>query len=455
MRRPGPPRLSAQRKSGGAVRLPDLDGFETSSGLRVVVAPRGTLPLVSLHLVLRAGSSTDPPRKQGLADFTAGLLRRGTRRRDANEINESVEFHGASLACGAEEDTLSVRITAPSERLGIMLEIMGELVREPSFPAHEVASARNRLLAQIANDRDDPALLAERAMLRVLWGDHPYGHDIVGTARDVATFTRRDAMKFHRSRFGPRISLLVVVGWADPLEVRRCAQRAFARWREGPTEPPAISRPIGIAMSGRVLVVDKPDQTQSQVRMGAMAFPKGDPDFFPATVMNTVLGGGFTSRLVQEIRVNRGLSYGAGSGFDRLMAGGSFILSTFTQNKTTREIIDVALAEVRRMRRTGPSVEEVKAAKKYLAGLFPMRLETNESVASAIAEMRVYDLGDDWVERFVPRVSTVTAPMAAKMARKYLFDRPPAMVIVGKAAAIKKQLAGVGPLKVVQASEIE
>jgi zinc protease len=450
---PHDPSRSPQAERTATVRLPAVHPSVTPGGLKILIAQRGPLPLASIHLVLRAGSSSDPRGKRGLADFVAGLLRRGTRRRSADEINEEIEFYGARLSCGVDEDTLSLRVTTPSEHLGTMLQIVSELVREPSFPTSEVDAARDRLLAQLANDLDDPALLADRALLRALWGDHPYGHDVVGTARDASSFVRRDAVEFHRSRFGPKVALMIIVGWVDPAQARRLAERTFAAWSGGPRDPPQIPAAEAPAVTG-LLLVDKPEQTQSQLRMGGKGFPKAHPDLFPATVMNTALGGGFTSRLVQEIRVKRGLSYGVSSGFERLMAGGAFTVSTFTKTESTRQILEVALREVRKMRQYGPTAEEVKAAKTYLGGLYPMRFETNESVAAAIAEIRVYGLGDDWVQRFVPRIAAVTRPMAAQIARKYLFDRIPALVVVGNAAVVRKQLAGLGTPRVLKAAEL-
>ncbi len=437
------------------VRLPDLKEFDTSGGLKVMFAERGPLPLITLQLSFPAGSAADPRRKQGLADFTASLLRRGTRKRDADQINEAVEFCGASLSCGADEDFLSARITSPSEHLRPMLELLAELVRWPSFPKKEVDSARRRLLAQLANELDDPGLLADRALLRALWDSHPYGHDVVGTARDVRGFTRGDAVAFHRALLGPKVALLVIVGHGDAPEVRALTERFFGDWSGGPDVGPKIPPTQHPVMTGRVLLVDKPEQTQSQVRIGGPGFPKGSPDVFAASLMNTVLGGSFTSRLMEAIRVNRGLSYGVSSSFDRLMAGGWFTVSTFTKTETTREIIDVALFELQRMRRGGPTASELDAAKMYLGGLFPLRFETNDAVAAAIAEIRLYELGDDWVERYRERLIEVTVEQARQIAKKYLLSEPPALVLVGNAAAVKKQLGGLGPIKVMKAPELE
>src|SRR5262249_55718396 len=301
---------------------------------------------------------------------------------------EAVEFCGASLSCGAEEDFLSVRINAPSEHLRPMLEILAEVVRWPSFPQKEVESARTRLLAQLAHDLDDGGVVGERALLRALWDDHPYGHDVVGTAKHVRTFTRRDAIAFHRSMFGPGVGLLVIAGKGEAKQVKAVAERVFGDWQGGAGKAPAGPPRQPPVMSGGTLLVDKPEQTQSQIRIGGRGMQRGSDDVFAASLMNTALGGSFTSRLVEAIRVNRGLSYGVNSGFDRLMTAGSFAVSTFTKTETTRATIDLCLLELEKMRRKGPTAEELDAAKKYLAGLFPLRFETNEAVAAALAEIR-------------------------------------------------------------------
>jgi zinc protease len=202
------------------------------------------------------------------------------------------------------------------------------------------------------------------------------------------------------------------------------------------------------AGAGRVLLIDKPDQTQSQVRIGGLALRRGAPEWIPAVVMNTALGGGFTSRLVNEIRVKRGLSYGAGSGFDGMLAGGSFVVSTFTKTESTSEIIRVATEELRKMREKGPTAAELSRAQTYMAGLYPLRLETNESVAGALAETRLYSLGDDWVAKYRERVRAVTRAEAASAARKWLPADDPAMVVVAKAAEVEAQLRAWGSVEV-------
>jgi zinc protease len=438
----------------GALMLPALHESTTSSGLKVLAAERGPLPLVAMRLVVRAGSAVDPKDKHGLADFTARLMRRGTHKRSADEIDEAIEFVGASFSVGSNEDLLSFFVTTPAEHFPAMIGLLGEMLREPSFPEREVELARERTLAGFANDLDDPSTIADRAFTRALWGEHPYGHDIGGSSAHVRTFTREDLVRFHGERLGPKVALLSVVGAVDPRRVLDEAEKAFAGWTGGPDAAPQLSAMAKMA-SGRILLVDKPDQTQTQVRIGGPGFRMGHPDYFPSAAMNNVLGGGFTSRLVNEVRVERGLTYGISSYFDMLNVGGMFAISTFTQTERTREMLDVTLAEVAKVREGGISAAELKKAQRYLAGLYPLRTETNESVASVISDIRVHALGDDWVEKFRERLYTVKPRQTQEVAAKYLFPNPPLIVLLGKASAVKKQLKGLGTVKVVPASDYE
>ncbi|MDY7231456.1 M16 family metallopeptidase [Hyalangium rubrum] len=450
------PKTKDKSAASRPLKLPTATETTTSTGLQVMAAERGPLPLVAMRLVLRAGSATDPKDKQGLADFTVRLLRRGTERMSADAIDEAIEFVGASLAAGVSEDLMSLYVTTPAEHFPAMLSVLGQLVREPIFPEKEVELARERSLAQFANDLDDPSTIADRAFTQELWGDHPYGHDVGGTASHVRTFTREDVVRFHRERIGPKGALLVVVGAVKPEVVAAEAEKAFGGWTQ-PEQLELLTVPPleRLAQAGRILLIDKPDQSQSQVRIGGPGYRIGHPDYFAATAMNIALGGGFTSRLVNAVRVERGLSYSVGSYFDTMSAGGIFAISTFTKTASTREIIDVSLGEVGKVRKGGITPRELKTAQTYLAGLYPLRTETSESVASVLADIRVHGLGDDWVEQFRDRLRAVTPKQVKTVAAKYLYPQAPTMVLLGKASEVKKQLKGLGPVTVVPVSEYE
>jgi zinc protease len=241
-----------------ALTLPAIHESTTSSGLKVLAAERGPLPLVAARLVIRAGSSTDPKDKHGLADFTARLMRRGTAKLSPDEIDETIEFVGASFSVGANEDLLSFFVVTPAEHFPAMLSMLGQIVREPAFPEREFDMARQRALAGFANDLDDPSVIADRAFTRALWGEHPYGHDVGGSSPHVLSFQREDVVRFHRERMGPRVALLTVVGAVSPTQVREEAEKAFAGWTGGP-ESLAELPPGDKVATGRVLLVDKPE----------------------------------------------------------------------------------------------------------------------------------------------------------------------------------------------------
>lgn len=438
------------------IRLPPVHETRTSTGLTVLTSPRGPLPLVAMRLNILGGSAADPVGQEGLSDFTISLCRRGTQRMNADQINEAVEFVGASLGMGAAEDYLTVALSTPAEHVGPMMDVLAQVVAEPSFPEDELHSAKERTLAQLANDLDNPGHLAERAITRALWGNHPYGHDITGWARSVKGFSLGDVQAFHRQRFGPRIAFLSVVGAVDPEEIAALAERSFARWTGGPESSPDVPGRDRAERAGQVIVLDKPDQTQTQVRIAGMAFPKAHPDFLPSHVANAVLGGGFTSRLVDEIRVNRGLSYSASSYFDPLRRAGTFHVGTFTKTESTREVLDVALREVEKMRRKGPTPAELAKAQTYLCGLFPLRLEANEQIAGGILDMRVNELGDDWLSRYRGRVMAVTREKAAEVAaRWFLPDGGRTIALVGRAEEVVKQVEGLGEIQVWKAADLE
>jgi zinc protease len=447
----------AQRRmvrSAAADRGLELHRFETGGGLPVTVARRGRVPLVAVRLVLASGAAADPRGKEGLADFTMRLLRRGTAHRDAHALDEAIEFVGASLGLFAGEDQVALALTTPAEHLPAMLQVLSELVRVPTFPEEEVHTERERTLGQFANDIDDPSLLADRALIRTAWAGHPYGHDVSGTRASLGRFGREDPVRFHADYFGPRPGRLFVVGAVDPDLVAARVEDAFGSWVGGPAQGVEVPPPAGIGSAGRVVVVDRPEQTQSQVRIVGPAYRRGAAVQFAAQVVNVTLGAGFTSRLVREVRVKRGLSYGVGSSFDTLRAGGLFSVSSFTKVETTGELLSVMREEVERMRQRGPTQAEVEKAQRYLTGLFPLRTETNESLAAVLADMALYGLGDDWLEMYRDRVRAVTRAEAREAAARYCFPEPPLTVAVGPAGKLRPQLERFGPVEVLSADDV-
>ena len=437
------------------LRLPPHEVRTLSNGLTVHVVTRHSLPLVAVRLVARAGSAFDLPGQRGVADFASRLLRRGAAGLSADEISETVELVGAAIGGYANEENVVVSLSTPSKHLDAMLGVMAQLVLEPDFPDAEVELARRRTLAQLANELDDPGTLADRAQSRAVWGQHPYAFESSGGKADVERITREQLKTFHAQRLGPKVSHLYVVGDVDVDHVTAVVERVLGGWGSGPAFAPEVPAWTGLEKPGELVIVDKPEQTQVQMRIGAAGVKRGHPDHFPIIAMNAVLGGGFTSRLVTEIRVKRGLSYGAGSSFDMLSAGGCFTVSSFTRTENITTLLDVALGEVERMRAKGPAAKELSTVQRYICGLYPGRLETNEAVAGAIADVVHYGLPEDWIASYREHIAEVTVKQAAEAAKKHLFTSDRVITLVGNAEALKPLVSRYGPITVLRPAELE
>jgi zinc protease len=438
------------------LKVPRQLNSTLSNGMQITLVPRGPLPLVSVRLVVRAGAAFDPVDRKGVADFAARLLRRGAGGKTADEISEAVEFVGASISGWASEDAWGVALNTPARHLAAMLPIFGSLILEPDFPEPEVELLRRRTLAQITNELDDPGALADRALLRAVWNGHPYGHEVSGSMAAIRTVQRTDLSTYVKTRVGPGISHLFLVGDVAPDAVLPMIEKIFGGWRAGPSAPLELPAWPGAALRGQVVIVDKPEQTQVQLRIGSRGVRRGHPDHFPLAVMSTVLGGGFTSRLVTEIRVKRGLSYGAGCHFDMLASAGAFTVSSFTKNETIEQLIKIALAEVAKMRARGPTPKEVATVQRYISGLYPARLETNDAIAGALSDVAFYGLPDDWISQYRERICAVTPRQATEAARAHLFDKgEEVVVLVGNAALLQPKVAKLGPVSVWKPSQLE
>jgi zinc protease len=434
------------------IALPPIHRETLPSGLRVVIAERAGVPLAAVRLVLRGGAALDPPARSGLAHLVAITSRRGTRRRTGPEIDLAVESLGAELGAGVDEDATYFGLSAPAEVLPRCLDLLADVATAPVFPAAEVQRLRRREIAALAHDLDEPAVVADRAMLQATYGDHPYGHPPEGRVRDLGAIRRADVTAFHVRRYRPSTGLLVLVGSVDADEALALVRRRFGGWRapDGTLEPLAPTAPPRTS----VLVVDKPDITQAQVRIASAGFPRNSPDYFPGMVASALLGGGFTSRLVEAIRVNRGLSYGVRSRFATSAAGGLFFVSSFTKVETTAELVQVILEETARFCEEGPRPEELERTRSYLCGLFPLSLETHDQLAEKLADLALYDLPDEEVTAFRERVRAVSSEQARDAGRRYFPLDGRVVVAVGPAKAIARSLERFGPVTVVPARKL-
>jgi zinc protease len=431
----------------GPIALPPIRRERLGNGLRLVVAERPGIPLAAARLVLHGGSGVDPEGRAGLAHLVATVARRGSRSRTGPEIDLAVESLGAELGAGVDEDATYFGLSAPVDVLPRCLDILADVAIDPTFPRAEVERLRRREIAALAHDLDEPPVLADRAMLQAAFGGHPYGHPPEGRVRDLSAVRRGDVVALHRRSFRPASAILLVVGNTPADAVLKMARRRFGRWRGADGGDVVI--PPAETPRGAVVVVDKPDVTQTQVRIASQGFPRRSPDYFRGVVASAILGGGFTSRLMEAIRVNRGLSYGVRSRFATSGSSGLFFISTFTKVESTAEIIDVALEETARFCDGGPTAEELERIQSYLCGLFPLSLETHDQLAEKLSDLALFDLPDTEVSHFRDRVRAVTVEDCRAVAQRYFPIRDRVVVAVGPARVVVPKLERFGPVTVI------
>lgn len=440
--------LASPAVAADAIRLPPATRYTLSNGLRVILLPVPGLPLVDFRLVLDAGSGLDPQGKEGLAGLTSDLLTQGTATRSATAIAEEAEFVGGTLsAAGGLEQTV-VQAEFLSADFDRGLDLLADVTLRPKFAADEFDRAKARALGRIESDKDDPSTVAAQAFARAFYGaEHPFGHPSGGTAAGVGALTRADVVSFHERTYRPNRAWLVVVGGLDAGRAKSAIAKKFGAWKAGEA-PGAPAGPPPAPQGARVVLVSKPDATQTQVRIGAPGLARNHPDRFPLLVANTILGGGFTSRLVSEIRVKRGLSYSISSRFEGQRATGVFVVNTFTKNETTRETIDVTLEELRKFRDQGPTPEEIQKAKNYLKGQFPLSIEAPDDLAQILSDVAFFGLPVDYVEGYWRRVDAVTPEDIQRVTRQYLPERGFLFVAVSNPDQVKSKLEDLGPVEV-------
>lgn len=430
------------------IRLPATRTIDLPNGLRVVLAEDHTLPLIEVSLRTPAGSVAEPPGREGLASFTAELLTQGTATRSATQIAEAADRMGATLSAVAERDDLRLSLSVLSRERSAALELLADCVIDPSFPAAEVERIRTRLQANLKQMAEDSATLASIALWRAEFGPDPYGRRLQGGAASLAAITTEELRSFHREHVVPRGAALALVGDFDAAAMEKEIAALFGRWQGGneqvasaqPAAPPPGPPPSS------VLLITKPELEQSQIRIGYRGLERGHPDEPALIAASTILGGGFTSRLLQAIRVDRSLTYEAYCEPIQDGRAGLLRVVTFTKNETTRETIDVALAEIAKLRTAGPTAEELARTQSFLAGMVARSLQAPADIAANLSMVAFYGLPADYVPRRVERLRAVQVDDVRRVAATYFAPERMALVVVGDPAAVKDQLGGLGPL---------
>jgi predicted Zn-dependent peptidase len=439
-----------------ALRLPAIQKHKLSNGLAVWIVELHKVPVAHVSLVVKSGSGADTTQKKfGVASLTAQMLDEGAGSRDALAIADAVDHLGADLSTSSSFDGSFVDLHVPVARLKDALAIMADVALRPTFPDKELERLRTELLTSLIQAQDNPASLIAFAFPRLVFGvEHRYGTLAAGTATTIKGFTTADLEQFHARHFVPGNAALIVTGDVTPATVLPMLESAFGSWKGAGPQPSAV--PVAPQLQARqVYLVDKPGAAQSQVRIGWVGVPRSTPDFFTLRVLNTILGDAFTSRLNTNLREQHGYSYGARSAFDMRLAPGPFYALAGVQTDKTSESLQEFFNELEGIRQPVPA-GELEKAKNYIALQLPRSFETSRSLASAVSQVVLYGLPDDYYVTFTDRIRAVTAADVQRAAEKYIQPDKLAVVIVGDRTAIEPKVAALnlGPLKIVTIDEI-
>ena len=449
--------LAAPALAADELRLPPVTRATFDNGLRVLVAEYHELPLVEFHLIVGAGAAQDPAGKEGLAALTAGTLTRGTGKLSASELARAIDGLGGRITATPGPDSTIVTAEFLSKDFRAGLDLLRQVLLDPAFARDEVRRRRDEQAADIVAALENTSAVADKCFAGFLYGTHPYGRPIDGRSTTVPKLGRGDVADFYERWYRPNDTILVLVGDVAAAEATVRLREAFGAWRPRPDAVAARAAPPPRLTARRVLLVDKPDATQTQIRLGNVAIARSDPEYVPATVANTILGGGFTSQLIEELRIKRSLTYSAWSAFVARLTGGDFRLGTFTKTPTTAETLALALSVEGEFRTRPPARESLAKAKTYLRGQFPLRIESPDALAARLGEAEFNALGPDELATYRERVAVVTPQQVAEVAAKLM--PPPeavAIVVVGKAADMHDALAArFGPLQTMAAKDCE
>ncbi len=436
--REGPPRPLAPRP----VVFPPYEIRKLANGLQVVLVNHNEQPSVSVRLLIRAGTAQDPKDKHGMAMLTATLLDQGAGNRSAEQIADTIDFVGGALGTGAGSDLSFVNAVVMKDSYDLALELMADIVQRPTFAPEEVERQRQQALSALKVSADDPDAVAGQVIDRLIYGFHPYGLPGGGTVASLASLTRADFVDYHQKYFVPNNALIAVVGDIGAAEAMIGLEKHFGGWQPGvvpaqsATEPPQSTK--------RVLVIDKKDAVQTEIRVGHLAIPRKHNDYEAVDQAVKILGGEGANRLQQVLRSQRQLTYGASADLDTYQLAGAVVAETDTQTSNTAEALRIVVDEFARLQRERVFDEELAGAQDYMVGHFPLTLEAPDAIATQVLNQLFYELPVDDLPKYRERVLKVTADEIQRVARWFIRPGQLSVVLVGNADAFVKDLKRIG-----------
>jgi zinc protease len=417
--------------------IPQPFETELANGLKVIIFENRRLPIINIRLAFRSGEAHSPRELRGLASAAASLLTQGTQNYSSRELAEEVEKLGASLHASSSSDNTTVSASALTMYRSEILDLMAEVVLRPVFPENEINLYKQNTIKGLQFQRSQADFLADEQTARIIYGSHPYGI-VAPTPEQVESLSRQKLVEYYAQKLIPNNALLVVVGDVGHEEIVAHLNRIFGNWKPGIVEP--LNFPEPPERRGRTLtVVDRVGSAQSNIVLANLGIERTNPDYFPILVMNQILGAGASSRLFMNIREEKGYTYGAYSSFDSRRLAGSFEASAEVRTEVTGDSLKEFFYELNRIRDEKVGDSEIRDAKNFLTGVFPIRAETQEGLTNLIVAQKLYGLPDDYLQTYRDRIEAVTIDEVQRVANTYVQPDKLAIVIVGDAEGILPQ----------------
>jgi zinc protease len=433
-----PPRPLAARD----VRFPPFQVRTLANGLQIVMVSHHEQPAVTMRMLVKAGAAQDPDGKGGLAELAAKLLDQGTTTRRADQIADQIDSIGGALGTGSGTDLTFINAMVMKDSFALAMDLVSDVVRNPAFSPDEIDRQREQAVSSLRVSDEDPGYVASVVFDRLVYGFHPYGRPGSGTRASLQRITQGDLRAFHKQYFVPNNTILAIVGDIEADEAFAAVERVFGPWPRGdvpaakPVDPPMPTR--------RLVIVDKPDAVQTEIRVGQLAIPRQHPDYLAFDVAVKILGGEGANRLHRVLRSERGLTYGAEADAQAFKQAGDFVAQTNTRTETTAETLRLTIAEIARLQAQRVFERELADAQAYLTGSFPLTIETPNDIATIVINAVFYELPIDEVRTYRERVQAISPDDIQRVARRYVRPDRLSMVLVGNARAFVADLREAG-----------
>ncbi len=421
--------------------LPEIKEFRLKNNLRVLFVHKNNLPILQLNLITESGSKFDPTSKKGLAYLTAQLIDEGAGKYNALELDEEFDLLGTAFNTSLDNDNVMLNLLTLQENFERSLELLSLIITEPNFSDQDFIREHAKLITKLIQSKTQPAVQANKAFDKIIYQENPYSFPTSGLENDVKLISNYDVKSFYNKYYSPNKSCLIVVGNINENDLLYNLNKHLSNWNS--TSNFAVEISIPQKEKTKVYIVDKKDSPQTEIRIGHLSTKRKTKDYYAKVIMNTILGGQFSSRINLNLREDKGYTYGAHSGFSYNKVTSHFIVSTSVETKFTKNSVDEILKELKAIKVT-ISDEEIEFAKSYLTKRFPAMFETFNNVARNLSTLVIHDLPFEYYNNYLSNLSSVTRKEVEEAAANNIFEDNCAIILVGDEKSIRDQFNDYG-----------